>query len=251
MNGAYPSDGGMSLKYDVFRPQTEDLLPSVVCIHGGGWVSGDKSDVFQIAQAFVARGFAAFCPQYRLAPLYPFPAAVEDCRAFLRYLRGNARELHILPEKVGAFGNSAGGHLAAMLAMSPKESERANSAVDISGLTDLTDPTKNHPQISWDFIGQFLGEPYEHTSPRWIEASPIYQIIPETAPILIIHGDEDDVVWPIQSERFYARLREEGIKSEFIILKNEGHGFSEEGFNEIMKLSTSFFERTMPTGVAK
>ena len=251
MSDTYPSDGGISLKYDVFRPETDEMLPAVVCIHGGGWVSGDKSDVFPIAEAFSARGFAAFCPQYRLAPLYPFPAAVEDCRAFLRHLRANARNLNILPGQVGAFGNSAGGHIAAMLAMSHKPDERANSVVDVSGLTDLTDPKNNHPQISWDFIGQFIGEPYKQTSPKWIEASPIYQIIPETAPILIIHGEEDDVVWPIQSERLYARLREEGIASELIILPKEGHGFSLKGFEEIMKQSMNFFERTMSAGVAK
>src|SRR5438105_13355138 len=117
LNEVYADVDGVNLRYDMIAAQATEALPAVICIHGGGWVSGDKNDMHDVARFFAANGYAAFCPQYRLAPLYPFPAAVEDCRRFVAFLRDKAHELKIIPESIGSIGNSAGGHLSAMLAM--------------------------------------------------------------------------------------------------------------------------------------
>lgn len=241
-NKIYAEVSGVNLRYDMIFPSSAEAVPAVICIHGGGWVSGDKSDMHEVAKYFASRGLAAFCPQYRLAPLYPFPAAIEDCREFVSFLRKKKGELKIMADAIGSFGNSAGGHLSAMLAFSADQNERVNAAVDVSGLTDLTNPQSQHPPISWDFIGQFIGVPFSGAETEWIEASPLYQASKDAAPLLIFHGSDDDIVWPEQSRKLQEALQNVGATSELRILEGEGHSFSEQGFHTILNESLAFFQ---------
>lgn len=235
----YEGRGGQ-LHFDAFLPETGADLPAVICIHGGGWVSGEKADMRPVAEYFAKKGFAAFCPEYRLAPLHPFPAAIEDCEDFVKHLREHAKELGLNPSRIFSFGNSAGGHLSASLAVRDSE-HRVNGAVDICGLTDLTNPQSNHPSISWDFIGQFIGKPFEGNEELWKEASPLYSVTKDAAPVLIFHGGDDDIVWQQQSERLHGELLAAGAKTEIEILPGEGHSFSMPAFEKILERSVEFF----------
>ncbi|MGI8923918.1 MAG: alpha/beta hydrolase [Fimbriimonadales bacterium] len=226
-------------------------MAAVVCIHGGGWVSGDRSDVSEVARYFADHGYAAFSPQYRLAPLHAYPAAIEDCRRFLAFVRENSDKLRVRSNAIGVIGNSAGGHLSALLGTSTDSREKADAVVNISGLADLTDPNKHHPQISWDFIGQFMGAPFAQSSAAWIEASPLYQIMPSTSPMLIIHGSDDDVVWPDQSKRLKEALDNAGVENELIILEGEGHSFSMQSFETILDRALGFFDARLRAGALK
>src|SRR5436190_24123355 len=96
----YASPGGIPLRYDFLRPAAPGIHPLIVFIHGGGWISGDRTDFRTVADVFVKQGYAAALIQYRLAPLHPFPAAVEDVQAFVRYARENAEELGIDPNRI-------------------------------------------------------------------------------------------------------------------------------------------------------
>lgn len=238
----FASPDGVDLRLDLFLPDAELPAPVVLCIHGGGWISGDKSDCHIVAQEFVRRGFAAACPDYRLAPLYTYPAAVEDVRAAVRLLRQHGQELGVDAERVAAFGNSAGGHLSAFLALSGDAAERADAAVNVSGLTDLTNPSEQHPEIAWDFLQQFLGVPYAGNEERWIEASPLHNIHPEASPVANIHGTLDEVVNPSQSVRFHEALRKAGVASELLLLPGEGHSFTPDGFNQVMDFADEFLK---------
>lgn len=235
----YSGRGG-KLQYDAFLPEMESDLSAVVCIHGGGWVSGNKTDMRQVAEYFAERGFAAFCPQYRLAPLHPFPAAVEDCEDFVKHLRDNAKSFGLNPERIFSFGNSAGGHLSATLAVKNSPNQ-VNGAVNISGLIDLTNPQSNHPSISWDFLGQFIGKPYEDNKELWKSASPLYCVNSGSSPVMIFHGGEDDIVWQQQSERLHGELLAAGVRTEIEILPGEGHSFSVSAFERILDKSAEFF----------
>src|SRR5688572_30203605 len=162
----YANVGSAGLRYDAVLQEGKPA-PAIVCIHGGGWVSGDRSDMHEVAQYFAEKGFAAFCPQYRLAPLYSYPAPIEDIESFIKYLRENSEKLDILSESIGVIGNSAGGYLAAMAGLTTDTAAKANAVVDICGLTDLTNYRVSHPPISWDFLSQYLsGAPNE--DPIWI-----------------------------------------------------------------------------------
>lgn len=245
---SYGAAGSAALRYDAMLTDG-DPVPAIVCIHGGGWVSGDSADMHEVAKYFAGKGFAAFCPQYRLAPLYPYPAAVEDIENFVGYLREKADYLRILPDAIGVIGNSAGGHLAVMAGLSADAKTRANAVVDICGLTDLTNMKENHPPISWDFMGQFMaGIPAD--DPRWIEASPIYRVMSDAPPFLIFHGEEDDVVYVDQGEKLHRALKDAGVKAEFEVLPGQGHSFTADGFKRILEKSTVFFKAQLTAGVA-
>ena len=132
------------------------LRPAVVIIHGGGWIEGDKSSFASKKHGvpgniveFAALGFVAVTINYRMSKEAPFPAALEDCKAAVRWLRAHAKEYNVDKEHIGAYGNSAGGHLALMLGMTDKtdsmegdgphqeESSLVQAAVSDSGPLDL------------------------------------------------------------------------------------------------------------------
>lgn len=241
----FASPDGVDLRLDLFLPEAEAPPPVVLCIHGGGWISGDKTDCHIVASELVRRGYAAACPDYRLAPLYTYPAAVEDVRAAVRFLRERGAELGIDPGRVAAFGNSAGGHLSAFLALSPHRAERADASVNVAGLTDLTNPSEQHAEIAWDFLQQFLGVPYAGNEERWIEASPLHNIHKDAAPVANIHGTLDEVVNPSQSVRFHEALKQAGATSELFLLPGEGHSFTASGFEEVLNFSDNFLKKVL------
>jgi acetyl esterase/lipase len=235
----YAEPGGVALRFDLFRPETNEPLPLVICIHGGGWISGSKEDMRDVALRLAANGFAAACPNYRLAPLHPFPAAVDDIRSFVAAAKKNAAEWRIDPERIASLGNSAGGHLAAMAGLSPAPEARVSAVVDICGITDLTQPPQHFP-VSWAFLEEFMGVPYEGNEELYRQASPLYQITSEAPPFLVVHGEADDIVSIKQSELLVAAFEEHGVKHEYHSLPNEMHSFSFLGWARVEQLFIDF-----------
>jgi acetyl esterase/lipase len=251
-NEVYAKKQGVTLKYDSFLPERAENIPAIVLFHGGGWVSGDKSDMHEIGAYLLDNGFAAFCPQYRLAPLFPYPAPIQDAREFIRFLRLNARHFGISPNAIGAFGNSAGGHLSAMVALTdertpenPELSSRVDSAVCVAPLTDLTSYRQELPEITWDFIQQFLPAPAEEKPEIWAEASPLSHVDDASPPLLLFHGDADDIVPLAQSEKLYHALKARGRPAFLRTLPGEGHSFSEKAFFTIISETIEFFRETL------
>lgn len=241
----YREVGGTQLRYDFFRPDSNDQLPLLIGIHGGGWISGSKEDYRDVAMAMVQHGIAVACPNYRLAPLHPYPAAVEDVRNFVAFVRANAESWAIDPMKVAAFGNSAGGHLAAMLGVGPDASERVNAVVDVCGITDVTNYREQHLPISFGFLEQFLPLHVEGNEAILCSASPIYQVAPGLPPFLVIHGTADDVVPISQSDTFVEKLEEQGVPFEYHRLEGEGHSFSFEAWNQIETVTVDFLREVL------
>src|SRR4051812_24172981 len=143
--------GGTSLRLAMARPaQGPGPFPAVVCLHGGGWVGGSRKQMAQTLEVLARRGYVAVAPDYRLAPAHPWPAGAEDCKAAVRWLRGNAGKYRIDPERVGVVGLSAGGHLACLLGVTeasdglegtgghPDKSSRVQAVVSFAAPTDLT-----------------------------------------------------------------------------------------------------------------
>ena len=243
----YANVGSAGLRYDAVLSD-KGPAPAIVCIHGGGWVSGDRSDMHEVAQYFAEQGFAAFCPQYRLAPLYTYPAPIEDIETFIKYLRENSEKLGILPDSIGVIGNSAGGYLAAMAGLTSDLQAKASAVVDICGLTDLTNYRESHPPISWDFLSQYLSGAGPE-DPRWIEASPLFRVSPDAPPFLVFHGEDDDVVYVDQSVRLVEALKNAGVSVDFERLPGEGHSFTMPAFTKILDKSTEFFRSNLGAAV--
>ena len=248
LDQVYASTSGVPLRFDMLAPDSDRPLPLVVCIHGGGWISGDKEDMHEIVALFAQNGYAAAAPQYRLAPLYPFPAAVLDVMNFVRYARANAKDLNVDGDRVASFGNSAGGHLASMLGVLDKlpsepagtPSSRVQAVVDLCGIADIDDPEIQNNPIAWAFLEKLMDKPYEGNEAEFKLASPASHVDSRSAPFLIIHGEADDIVPVDQSERMAAALRGHQVPVEFIKLPDEGHGFSPQAWPLLAQTALSF-----------
>jgi acetyl esterase/lipase len=204
--------------------------PAVVVIHGGGWLEGDKSSfasrkygVPGNIEDFAALGFVAVTINYRLSGEAPFPAALEDCKCAVRWLRAHAQEYHLDPHRIGAYGNSAGAHLALLLGMVgkeaglegdgpyQKESSRVQAVVCDSGPIDLFYQDQ-HDQLR-RVVRQFLGGPPEgERAAVYRKASPLHQIAPDTPPLLLIYGGADAQVPVETADAFVVALGRAGLK---------------------------------------
>lgn len=206
------------------------LRPAIVVIHGGGWLEGDKSSFSTPANRppgnivdFAKLGFVAITINYRLSGEAPFPAALNDCRCAVRWLRANAEKYEIDTDSIGAWGNSAGGHLVLMLAMAdataipeddgpyPQYSSRVQAVVSDSGPVDLLHQYE-HNQIP-TAIAQFLGgAPNEANAADYEMASPIKYISLQTPPVMLIYGGADTQVGVETADRFVSALSQAGLK---------------------------------------
>jgi acetyl esterase/lipase len=204
--------------------------PAIVVIHGGGWLQGDKASFSTPKDRppgniidFARLGFVACSINYRLSAEAPFPAALDDCQSAVRWLRANAKKYQVDPGRIGAWGNSAGGHLALMLGMVDPRSKligkgphaELSSAVQAvasdSGPIDLL-YAHGHNQVR-GAIEQFLGgEPADTRIDLYKAASPINHISAKAPPILLIYGVIDSQVGVETADRFVIALRSVGLK---------------------------------------
>ena len=254
LDQVYASPKGVPLSFDLLAPESSTPLPLVICLHGGGWISGDKEDMHEIVAFFSQNGFASAAVQYRLAPLYPFPCAVLDAMAFVRFARDNAASLNVDPNRFASIGNSAGGHLASMLGVldrmpefeaDAEPSARVQAVLDLCGITDINDPRVQHNPIAWSFLEQFMEVPFEGHEAKYGLASPVSHVDAKSAAFLIVHGEADDIVPIDQSERMAAALRGHGVAVEFVRLPDEGHAFSFQAWPLIAQSAVDFLKRTL------
>src|SRR5215510_9833699 len=117
----YGKGDQMDLQLNLAIPKGKGPFPAVVCIHGGGWYRGQRQDMDFMTELLARRGFVAATVSYRLVSTARFPAQIEDCKAAVRWLRANAAKYHIDPDRIGAIGPSAGGHLACLLGVTEKK----------------------------------------------------------------------------------------------------------------------------------
>ncbi len=212
------------------KPANDDARPAIVVIHGGGWIEGDKSSFASREHGvpgnivdFAALGFVAATINYRLAAEAPFPAALEDCKCAVRWLRANAKKYHLDPDRIGAFGNSAGGHLAMLLGMIGQDaglegdgpyqdySSRVQAVVSDSGPIDLVEQYKSG--VLREVCSRFMGGGPEGERARaYRQASPINQITGQTPPLLLIYGVDDAQVPVDTADRLVLALGRAGLK---------------------------------------
>ncbi|MEK7414354.1 MAG: alpha/beta hydrolase [Planctomycetota bacterium] len=240
----YGQAGGVDLKMDIAFPADRSKpVPAVVCIHGGGWIEGNKKQFGAVAKAMAKSGFVAITIDYRLAPRFPMPAQVEDAKCSVRYLRTHATELGIDPAHIGAVGGSAGGHLALMLGLSgsvPKlegsggnaeADSRVQAVVNLSGPSNMSadawDPRgiKSVYKASTDVTRAILFGPNANAD-ILVSFSPITYVDAHDPPVLTVHGSTDTVVPLAQSQRLHAKLLEVGVTEHLTVLDGVGHNIA-------------------------
>jgi acetyl esterase/lipase len=229
--------GETELKFDLAMPKEgEGPFPAIICLHGGGWVSGQRQQMKGTLEAMSLRGYVAISPDYRLAPQHRFPAQIEDCKAAVRWVRAHAQEYRINPDKIGVFGFSAGGHLACLLGVTDKEdglegkggnaeqSSAVQAVVSFFGPTDFTKPVWSDKVIE-RHLKPFLGGTAEEKADVYRRASPLTYAGKNAPPCLFVHGTTDDIVPIQQSEEMVKKLRQAGVSARLIEVVGEGHGW--------------------------
>ncbi len=228
----YGNVDGVALLLDAYLPEAGGPHPAVVQIHGGGWRSGDKAGFAPEAISYAQDGIAAFSLNYRLSAVATYPAAVDDCVAAMRFLRTEADRFNINPDRVAVKGNSAGAHLALMMAFLEPQEDDVNTAgqpisnrvvcvVSQSGPTDFTalDDMKTERALV-----AFMGGPYEENQEAYHQASPVTHVSADDPPALLLHGAVDRHVPYTQATILRDRMEEIGVPVELITIEGGGHG---------------------------
>ncbi len=239
----YAQYGDKSLLLDLYQPkESNEPLPCVVVIVGGGFRTRSKTVFAPMAAYLAVNGFVAACIGYRGSPDETFPSAVHDTKAAVRYLRANAARLGIAPDRIAAFGQSAGGHLAGMLAVSggvetlegngghADQSSRIQCAVTFAGVFDFISrlqeggQQKNGLESKRQSNGAWIGEPFSADSETWKFASPINHVTEDDPPILMIHCRGDSTVPVEQSIQMHKAITQFNSASGLVILEQGAHG---------------------------
>jgi acetyl esterase/lipase len=247
------------LRLDVYKPSDAGTVtrPAVILIHGGGWTGFDKSTMKGMGGFLARSGFVAFAVDYRLfhGTENRWPAQLDDVQRAVRWVRANAGKYGVNPDRIGAFGHSAGAQLAALLGMEDtrdnsdtalaKYSSKVQAVVDVSGPTDFT--TEKDPE-GIGFFTNFLGGDYAKNPQLWQNASPVFHVATSNAPFLILHGTRDEMVPIEQAQELYDKLKGAGVQVSFIKV-DDVHTFqSAENRHQLAAETMEFFNRYLVIG---
>jgi acetyl esterase/lipase len=250
----YSNPDDQHLLVDMARPDGEGPYPAVICIHGGGFRAGTRQGYDGLIKKLAKNGYVAVTVEYRLAPKYQFPAAVYDVKAAVRWLRANAANYHVDPDRIGVTGGSAGGHLAQFLGVTAglkrfegdggnlEQSSRVACVVNFYGPSDFTKSYGKSVDAA-EVLPLFLGGNLEQARRRHIEASPLNWVTPDAAPTLCVHGTKDQYVAFEQAEWIVDRLKTAGVEAELLPMVGSMHGFKGEVEEKAEAAMIGFFDK--------
>jgi acetyl esterase/lipase len=247
----YGKVGDYELKLNMSRPkEAKGAAPCIVIIHGGGWAAGDRSGHDSMTWMFAKKGYVSVTVGYRFAPKYLFPAQVQDVKCAVRFLRANAEKFGIDPNRIGAMGFSAGGHLSLMLGMMDKEdglddsggspgfSSKVQAVVSYFGPTDFT---VMYPQASEKIVNTFIGDRATNAE-AYKKASPISYVNKGDAPTLLFQGTKDILVDYTQAIRMVEKMTAAGVEGRAELIAGAGHGWGGKEMERTMAETAAFFE---------
>ena len=236
-NLVYRNIDGRQLHIDAFRPSAKGNRPAILIIHGGGWRSGDRSQHIPLAQHLAAAGYVCFTVQYRLSTEALFPAAVQDLKAAVRWIRKNARQYQVDTSKIAALGFSAGGQLAALIGVTSGSNEfeekverkspssRIQAVIDIDGTLSFVHPeaweTQNPEKVNASVY--WMGYKRNENLDLWTAASPLTYAEKNRVPFLFLnssiermHAGRDD---------FQAIAKKNGVAVKVKTFEGSPHSF--------------------------
>ena len=233
------------------QDQDAPTRAAIVVVHGGSWSRGDKADIAwrAVCQWLASAGYVAFSLNYRLAPANIYPAAIDDVQAAVAWLREDEQvtRFHIDPERIGAFGGSAGGNLVALLGTRGSgeltSGTRVAAVAELSGPIDLTGLAATDDFIPVQLA--YLGCATEEDCPSAVPASPFYEIDDTDPPFFVGHSTAEKI--PLaQSEIFVAGLRAAGVSVDFVTVEGTLHSIAMLDA-DLKKRIVDFFDSTIGT----
>ena len=268
---AYATHDGVELVGDLYLPQAAKFLPkpakgspALVAVHGGGWVAGARSAFQYWGPHLAARGIVVFAISYRLATKSKtFPEAVQDVLAGVQFVRGKSGEFGIDPQRIGLLGASAGGHLAALAALSGKKfaggypqdafasvSTEVKALIGVYGVYDLAAMWEAYRLASPldNNIENLLGAALPENRQLYFDASPIsYATYPNNkTAVLLAYGTEDDLVdRRPHSEAFLKALKQAGFFARSCVVQGAGHYWLSDPLDETRSYTGFFMPRLL------
>lgn len=232
-------DDHKSQRVDVYLPESNQLTPTMIYIHGGGWRAGSKNNVPAWLKKLVSDGqIAVVSVEYRFTDVATHPAQVHDCRRAIQFVRHHAKKWNIDPARIGVTGGSAGGHLSAWVALHDdaaqpdskdpveRQSSRVTCAVSFAGPTDwslLSTINHRHPAYR-QLIGYQPGTPATDLAENLIkDVSPISFVTPDDPPVMQVHGDKDDIVPLEHASNLHRKLKAAEVTSELVVIPGGNH----------------------------
>jgi len=256
-NVIYGMVSGAALLMDVYHPAVPNGI-GIVWIWGSGWDAPPPYGIWHlkgrgVPPILLDAGYTVFAINHRGAPLFRYPAAVEDAQRAVRFIRHNANQYGIDPGRIGGWGGSSGGHLVGMLATLDgkgqpghedpveQESSKLQAAVLRAAPTSLAEFHAGNAPDGVALVVSFTGAPTrpacrteaDFASRSWcaqayFEGSPVRHVSPDDPPILLIHGDQDRSVPYEQAELMYAALEREGVEAKLVRIPGGNHGANDQ-----------------------
>jgi acetyl esterase/lipase len=237
----YVQRGAHALQLDLYLPAQPKpgLVPGIVLVHGGGWRAGVRANFAPMAIRMAQHGYAAATISYRLSPEAQYPAAVQDARAAVRWMRAHAGEYGIDPARIAIGGGSAGGQIAALAGVTDglarfdtdggpgTVASGVQAIVNIDGLSDFTSEAarkyEDDPARQPSSAGAWFGGRYAEKAASWREASPLFYVNAKTPPVLFIVSGQ--ARFSLGRKDMAAKLAAQGVPTQTVQLPATPHSF--------------------------
>jgi len=222
----YAKFGDKELLLDAFVPVGEGPHPAVLVVHGGAWRSGNRRQLAGYANALARQGVACFAIDYRLAPEHKFPAQIEDCRAAVKWVRAHAKEYNVNPNRFGAIGYSAGGHLVCLLATTGEAPAETNGFVDTRLQAVVAGGAPTDFRVFPDdgrWAAYWMCGDLKTVSEKFRDASAPVFADENDPPVFFFNGTADELVPVKWSMSCYDALKAKGVKVEMHTIEGANH----------------------------
>ena len=250
-NIIYHKSQNRALHLDAYWNKTENTNPGVILIHGGGWKSGNKNQMQVLGQEISSKGYSCFAIEYQLSPEAKYPQAVYDVKNAIKFIKDNAKEFHVDPNKIAVLGCSSEGQMAALIGTTNKNSAfedsanksrssaKVNAIIDVDGILAFKHPESEEGEMA----AFWLNGTYQEKRENWEKASALNHTDKNTPPTLFINSSFDR--FHAGREDMIAILNQNKIYNEVRTIKDSPHSFwfFQPWFEETVQYTTQFLDR--------
>lgn len=241
----YGHKDGLAMTYDVFQPLQQPKKIGLLFMVSGGWVSSwsPPEKMEGLIKPLLEHGYTVIAVRHGSSPRYIIPEIAVDIRQALEHVHQHADDYSIDPARLGAFGFSAGGHLSLLLGTQSNDRGTAGEAPRIAAVVAVFPPTDLAPYVdpSNPLRERFPALKFPPSDAD--KYSPLKHVSADDAPILLVHGDQDELVPIWHSQKLNAALEQVQVPHELLTIEGAAHGFDAEGNRRMFTAMVAWFDK--------